>query len=407
MRLRNFFLKMPGLRGRRYALVFLMLYIHVWILCLIHKSALTDNETLYMDTEVTKSQKHVVQFSSRDWVDKSERLILIWTPMFLNWFWTDVLQKQMSECTHACSVTSDRSRIKEADAVLFHIFDLWFWVGMPTYRDPHQVWVVWWAEPTTRVWPDLHRFRYTFNWTMNYRRDSTVEAPFGVAVPLSKEEKKEKEIWFNSQFYTSIKHKVNNVAITNSDCYDEVQRYRLVEQLRKHVPVDFYGRCGNLSCPRDNEVCYTKLKSYKFMIQFENSYCDDYVSEKYWNSLLSDNVPIVNWRIQQQHYPVINHTFINIFDFTDMKAAGEYIKKVASNDELYRSYFKWRTEYKIIKTGIWAQFCNLCDALHDSKRPAQVIDDLQAWVEDDTCVKGTPWNFLERRINRHIFDMGY
>lgn len=407
LRVNGIVVSMSAVRGRRFAAIFLLLYIQVWMLCLIHNSTFTGNETSYLEAEVTKSQKHVIQFSNREWEDKPNRLILIWTPMFLKWNWVDILQQEIKKCEHACTITSDRSQIQEADAVLFHIFDLWFWLGMPKYRHPSQVWVVWWAEPATRVWPDLRRFQYTFNWTMNYRRDSTVDAAFGVAVPLSKEEKKEKEIWFNSEFFTSKKHKVNGVAITNSDCYDEVQRYRLVEELRQYVPVDFYGRCGNLSCPRDNEECNIKLESYKFMIQFENSYCDDYVSEKYWNSIQRGHIPIVNWKKQQLYYPVINHTFINIFDFPDIKSAAEYIKMVTLSDELYRSYFKWITEYKVVKSGIWAQFCNLCDALNDPKRPAQVIEDLQAWVEDDTCAKGTPWKFMERRINRHIFDMGF
>ncbi|OWF46873.1 alpha-(1,3)-fucosyltransferase C-like [Mizuhopecten yessoensis] len=407
MRFRNCFIPLAVFRGRQFAILFFLLYVQIWVLCLMHNSSWTDSGTLHMQQDVTKSSKHVHYFSNRVWKEKSKRLILVWTPIFMQWFWTDTLQKQMSECACDCSVTSDRSRIKEADAVLFHIFDLWFWLGLPTYRDPRQVWVVWWAEPTTRVWPDLRRFRYTFNWTMNYRRDSTIEAPFAVAVPLTKDEKKDRANWYNLEFPTLIKRKINNVSITNSDCYDEVQRYRLVEQLREHVPVDFYGRCGNLSCPRDNEECTAKLRTYKFMIQFENSYCTDYVSEKYWSSLFAGSIPIVNWKRQQQSYPVIKHSYINIFDFADMKSAGEYIKKVATNNTLFKSYFKWTTEYKVTKSGIWAQFCNLCDALHDNKRPAQVIRDLQAWVEDDTCQKGTPWAFLERRINRHMFDLGF
>lgn len=337
----------------------------------------------------TYPNRHVRYFPERQWIDKDERLILVWTPMFLQWFWADTLQKTMQDCARHCVITTDRSRIQEADAVLFHMFDLWFWLGMPTYRHPSQVWVIWCAEPPTRIWKDFRGFQYTFNWTMHYRRSSTVDAPFAIAAPLSRDEEQEAEAWFARDLWGILKQKVHDVSITNSDCYDEVQRYRLIEELRQHVPVDYYGRCGNLSCPRDNEECSTKLKRYKFMIQFENSYCDDYVSEKYWNSLLSLNVPIVNWKSQQQRYPVIPHSYINIFDFPDLKSAGEYIKKVASNETLYKSYFKWRTKFKVEHTGIWVQFCHLCDALHDSTRPAQVIRDLQAWVEDDSCEKGT------------------
>ncbi len=35
------------------------------------------------------------------------------------------------------------------------------------------------------------------------------------------------------------------------------------------------------------------LQDYKFYLAFENTYCRDYISEKFWNALKQDIVPIV------------------------------------------------------------------------------------------------------------------
>ena len=120
------------------------------------------------------------------------------------------------------------------------------------------------------------------NWTANYRRESTIVTPYEKFVPFD---------YAETQNKTKINHaatKTKMVAWFVSNCRDKNGRLNYAKELGKHVQVDIYGACGNLSCPRRYaKDCFTMLdKDYKFYLSFENSACRDYITEKlFWNAL--------------------------------------------------------------------------------------------------------------------------
>ena len=60
---------------------------------------------------------------------------------------------------------------------------------------------------------------------------------------------------------------------------------RYVKILKNYIDVDIIGKCGPIKCEKDNfeqiKECNRMVeRDYKFYLAFENSACDDYVTEK-------------------------------------------------------------------------------------------------------------------------------
>ena len=77
------------------------------------------------------------------------------------------------------------------------------------------------------------------------------------------------------------------VAWLVSNCQTASHRELYVKELQKYVPVDVFGKCGEpLKCTKGRDECFVEIaESYKFYLSFENSICEDYVTEKFFNIL--------------------------------------------------------------------------------------------------------------------------
>ena len=313
------------------------------------------------------------------WRNKTKKLILLWTKFWGTKYWTEVDKLGVPDCAHRCDVTTDKSRVAEADAILFHWGDLWWWTQLPAYRRPDQIWAFFNLEPPHKQ-SNLARWNDIFNWSISYRQDSTVFVPFGTYTHLSAEEKliasKERA---NRNYARGKKY---NISLTSSNCYNDARRYRLAAEINRHIKVDMFGKCNDKVCIFNTPECDEKLKLYKFHLALENSYCKDYFSEKFWETFEKDVIPIVAWK-QSPGNLVPPHSYINILDFPDIKSFGDYLLKVVNSDELYNSYFEWKLTYKI-GCHYNCQWCPLCEKLFNPEVPAQIIRDPYRWLNDDT-----------------------
>jgi alpha-1,3-fucosyltransferase len=101
---------------------------------------------------------------------------------------------------------------------------------------------------------------------------------------------------------------------------------------------------------------------YKFYLSFENSLCEDYVTEKFFKVLNYTIIPIV---LGGANYSRIApaKSFIDVIDFQSIAQLAEYIKYLDQNETAYAEYFEWKNYFRTsmtLKNG----FCQLCQVTY-------------------------------------------
>lgn len=126
--------------------------------------------------------------------------------------------------------------------------------------------------------PNLFRLPLNyFNLTMTYRKDSDFWRFYDRPVPNSV---------MNGPAYdweavkSIVLNKTKGIFKVFSKCRTPGKRELYIKQLKRHLKIDIFGKCGKRRC---NSECFEKnLKDYKFYLALENSVCDEYITEKFY-----------------------------------------------------------------------------------------------------------------------------
>lgn len=309
-----------------------------------------------------------------------------------------------------CVVYNQNSSIlplEEYDAIIINMHEIWS-TELPSFnRRGHQRVIFLTQESPSTMTIDFTPTTNYFNWTMTYRRDSDIQLLYGriepgPTAPKSPEEAKEliKKMHLPSaKNYAS--NKTHKVAWMVSNCNTESLRETYVRELSKFIPVDIYGRCGNLSCSLNSThwlsdpSCYDMLEAkYKFYLSFENSICRDYVTEKFFEIMNRNIVPVVlGGASYNQIAP--SHSYINAQEFTPEQLAN-YLKVLDTDDKLYNEYFWWKDYYRL-EVGVEQMarhgFCDLCEKLHQDEGKIKYYREvISEWNPENRCTRmSTSW----------------
>lgn len=177
-----------------------------------------------------------------------------------------------------------------------------------------------------------------------------------------------------------------------SHCETQSQRLEYANEMNKYVPVDVYGACGPNKCPMKDEnrflskACREHLsREYMFFLSFENSFCDDYVTEKLFDSILYDSIPVV-LGIGNYEKWLPKSAYINALDFQSPRHLSNYLLYLSKNATAYNSYFKWK-KYIQFTNNEYKSFCDMCIKLHLEDYfgiEKSIIKDL-AWEQKRNC----------------------
>ncbi len=233
-----------------------------------------------------------------------------------------------------CYLTTNRSLVGKASAVLFHMFKL---NDMPRRRGRDQVYVFFTREAPTRNYEfhtDERFHNVSFNLTMTYRRDSDIPVPMGRFYRLP-------ELFANQPYRPTypLSSRQRSVAWVVRNCVTHSQRERYVTELQSHIDVDVYGPCGSQPCVPDNDTFFMEVipSQYKFYLAFENSLCRDYVTEKLFRTLQSEVIPIVLGGTDYSR-DAPPHSYIDVRDYKSPGDLADYLHWLSENETEYLRY---------------------------------------------------------------------
>lgn len=169
-----------------------------------------------------------------------------------------------------------------------------------------------------------------------------------------------------------------------NNCLDMARRYTKVAALQEYLPIDLFGACVDVWCPgTEEDECQETWARYRFVLAFEDGYCRDYITDKLWGAYRRLQIPVVSGGGDYSRTAIPN-SYIDADNFTSMQELADFLALVDGDRDLYNSYFRWRNEYIARETPV-ANWCQICEALHDKSMEPQVYRDLAGWVAQDSC----------------------
>ncbi|KAH8245405.1 hypothetical protein KR032_009882 [Drosophila birchii] len=345
--------------------------------------------------------KHLEKAAGSSSEISTTRSILLWNDFFgdprwkLSWdtLGPQELREELQCPVYKCEVTNQHDflpAVELYDAVVFHSAEMFpLLEQVPAKRSPRQVYVFALMEPPGETKHRLDDEQGFYNLTMTYRLDSDVVWSYGQIVdietgavvapsPNPSWRKPPVPPYNDSAIYDLWAGKSKMAAWFVSHCETISKREVLAENLQDFFPVDIYGKCGKLSCSRGDPHCDEMLDTdYYFYLAFENSLCDDYVTEKLFNALHRNIVPVVFGGADYSRI-LPPHSYIDANRFETVADLALHMNYVGGDAEEYASYFWWRRHYRL---GNSSPFCQLCARLHEPgfSHKSQSYNDIQAW----------------------------
>ncbi|XP_062410512.1 alpha-(1,3)-fucosyltransferase 7-like isoform X2 [Sardina pilchardus] len=276
-----------------------------------------------------------------------------------------------------CMLVDNQSQFYDADFVIFHHYELGNRqqkLPLNLIRPQKQRWV-WFSQESPENNLNVKSLAGYFNYTMYYRRDADIYAPYGRMI-------EKKDLGTEVKVKDLIpKRKTHLACWVVSSFLPNHKRTAVYQKLSNVIPIVVYGGAVNNSLNSDS-LLQTISHCY-FYLAFENSIFRDYITEKFWyNAFMGGAVPVVLGPPREQYEAVApKDSFIHVDDFSSIEELGEFLKKLIVDKERYASYFNWKLKYKVL-TNYWIKhLCESCPRFSSLQTP-KIYKDLDAWLWD-------------------------
>lgn len=283
----------------------------------------------------------------------------------------DPFEQESVNLSESWLITSDRSCFLHATAVVFHLPTLN--IDLYTLAKPAgQVWIAWSREcEQIFLWIDDPAFSSLFDLTMGYRKTDDVLYPYykyKYPVLLQKN-------W-------NFEKRENKICMFISSPLNNSKRQEYLSELMQYTRIDSYGKLFNNQKMDIDNGRNSKLElytHYKYVIAFENAISDDYVTEKFYDPLLSGAVPIYLGASNIRDYIPGNNCFVDASAYLTPKALADFINASYQDEEVYASFQEWRKQGVLVdfvqKTEKQADnpFVRICKKVEEYKHTEEQL----------------------------------
>ena len=314
------------------------------------------------------------------------KLIQLWTSYFSDLAWKQLISANngpviRTAANNKCFLSYNRNHFDEASSVVFHARDIEPIPDLPEKRLPNQKWVFYNMESPmnclmnqeAELSEEWFKNLPVFNWTMTYNRNmADVPMPHVEFSPLSENENQsniDENIenfaqGFNRRKYDAL-WVVSNCGLTHS------RREHLVSHLKTlyGLSVNIIGNCnGNKGRTWQNIDAIAH--QHRFYFAFENSICDDYMTEKamhaYDYSARFGMIPVLYGAGSKAYREVMPEgSYVDVDSFAEVMHLGTKLRALArSEPEEIANYFKWQKQKRIDRRDhVVKGFHHLCDKM--------------------------------------------
>ncbi|CAG9860703.1 unnamed protein product [Phyllotreta striolata] len=294
-----------------------------------------------------------------------------------------------------CDITYDDSALNTADLVIFHLHRTKSLKELPGKRGKEgQIWAFLTDESPYHTFMgrntltdqgkkiNITNFNGIFNWSMSYRHDSDIPVPYGRTVLKNNLT----NAWIN------MKRRDVLAAIMISNCRAPNNRLEYVKELQNFMKVDVYGNCGPLKCPGHYSKDCPLLDDYLFYLSFENSNCEEYITEKlWWNAFNKNAIPVIMGGSTESYKMLLPpKSFVHVDDFANPASLAQFLLRLNKTGE-YMNYYGWKYNFEVLNEHGYFQsdvfhYCRACEALNYNDRSPKVYTNLEeTWDYNKVC----------------------
>lgn len=203
---------------------------------------------------------------------------------------------------------------------------------IPKYEN--QIWVGWCMECEENYpWLKEPMVKELFDVWMTYHTDADIVLPYYDAD-------------YSTRLLVPPAPKSKDVCMFISSMVNRSKRQEYLLELMEYLPIDSYGRWQNNKQLLGDNGYQTKMelmRNYRFTIAFENAIGEDYVTEKFYEPLLSGSVPVYLGAPNINMFSPDSSSFIDVRNYPNPSDLARIIKEYCDDEQRYAQLFSWKS----------------------------------------------------------------